>query len=310
MVEVSGGRYRVPMDVNAWCRRWLGAGVEEVLLSTGHLSQVWAVRLVDGRDVVVKARPASARLAACTEVQRTLWQAGFPAPEPLVGPVVDGGLAVSAEVLVAGGTVVPGDFDGPGRFAGLLARFIRLAPPVDAVGPLDPNPPWIAWDHPGPGIWPAPDDRDADLNAPEHATAWLDDVGTRVRRRLARISGTRTVIGHGDWEAQNLRWHGRDPLVVHDWDSVVSGPEATIVGQAASVWPCGMEMRAATVPESAAFIDAYQVASGRPWSRDEIEASWAAGLWVYAFNAKKASLDNAVWLSPEEAEQRLKLAGA
>ncbi|WP_346119091.1 hypothetical protein [Micromonospora coerulea] len=114
----------------------------------------------------------------------------------------------------------------------------------------------------------------------------------------------------GDWEAQNLRWNSDEPLVVHDWDSVTAAPEAVVVGLAGSVWPSGLVPRAATVSESAAFLDAYQRAAGRAWSAGEIEASWAAGLWVYAFNAKKASLDGASWLAPDEAEQRLALAGA
>ena len=33
-------------------------------------------------------------------------------------------------------------------------------------------------------------------------------------------------------------------------------------------------------------------------------------LWVSAFNTKKASLDGGSWLDPDEAEQRLALAGA
>jgi hypothetical protein len=302
------------LDVNAWCRTRLGSRVDEILFTAGHLSQVSGVRLADGREVVVKVRPASARLQACTDVQRALWQAGFPAPEPLVGPLTegdptDGDLAVSAEMLVAGGELAP-DSAAVDRFAALLARFIELAPAADTVGSLEPNLPWVAFDHTGPGLWPAPDDRDVDLNASGRTTPWLNHVGTRVRTRLAKFSTPRVVIGHGDWEAQNLRWQGDQPLVVHDWDSIVRGPEATIVGQAASVWPCGIEIRAATVAESAAFIDAYQAASGRSWSTDETEASWAAGLWVYAFNTKKASLDNLPWLSPTEAEERLRLAGA
>ena len=34
------------------------------------------------------------------------------------------------------------------------------------------------------------------------------------------------------------------------------------------------------------------------------------GLWAYAFNTKKASLDGTGWLSPSEAADRLDLAGA
>lgn len=48
----------------------------------------------------------------------------------------------------------------------------------------------------------------------------------------------------------------------------------------------------ATPAESAAFLDAYATARGRPWSPEERRASWAAGLWVRAFNAKKAFVRN------------------
>jgi len=61
---------------------------------------------------------------------------------------------------------------------------------------------------------------------------------------------------------------------------------------------------------AARAIEAYQRAAGRRWSSDETEASWAAGLWVYAFNTKKASLDGVPWLDPEEGDERLRRAGA
>lgn len=294
-------------DLDAWCDRWLGAGVGEILFEKGHLSRVVGVRLTDGRDVVVKVRPNAGRLAACADVQRALWRAGFPCPQPLVGPVTLRGYAVNAEVLVPGGELL-GVADGAvDSYAELLARLVRLAP---AQGDrLAPNPPWVAWDHGNGGVWPPPDDRDADLNAhPE--SGWLDEIGRRVRLRLHRLRGVPPVVGHGDWEAQNLRWHGRVPWVVHDWDSVISAPEPVVVGLAASVWPCGTQPRAATVDESRAFIESYQRAAGRRWSTDETGASWAAGLWVYAFNAKKASLDGVSWLDPGEGERRLALAGA
>jgi hypothetical protein len=298
----------VPMPaVDAWCARWLGAGLDEVLFTTGHLARVIGARLTDRRDVVVKVRPAADRLAACTEVQRALWQSGFPCPQPLVGPLPLSGYAGNAEVLVPGGEVLDVAGDAVVHYAQLLARLLQLAP-RHAAG-LAPNPPWVAWDHDQGGVWPTPDDRVADLNAhPE--TAWLDEIGRRVQRRLCRMPRAPAVVAHGDWEAHNLRWHGRTPWAVHDWDSVVTGPEPVIVGLAASVWACGARPRAATVDESRAFIEAYQRATGRRWSSDETEVSWAAGLWVYAFNAKKASLDSLPWLDPEEADERLRRAAA
>ena len=123
-------------------------------------------------------------------------------------------------------------------------------------------------------------------------------------------------IGHGDWESQNIRWSGAQPLAVHDWDSVVAQPEAAIVGLAAAVWPAGGPAsggasHAATVAQSADFIVSYQAAAGCRWSEADVQAAWAAGLWVRLFNAKK---DAAFGDFPElgqlagEIDERLSLA--
>ncbi len=298
-----------PPAVDDWCRRWLGAGAGEVLFTAGHLSRVVGMRLADGREVVVKVRPAAWRLTGCADVQQELWQAGFPCPRPLVGPVPLGGYAASAESLMPGGDVLGVAGNAVECYAELLELLVRLVPAPGTIRPLLPSPPWVAWDHPHGGVWPPPDDRDADLNA-DSGAAWLDEVGRRVTGRLRQLRRETHVVGHGDWEAQNLRWCGRQPVAVHDWDSTVSAPEPVIVGLAAAVWPCGAEPRAASVPESQAFIEAYQRAARRPWSADEVQASWAAGLWVYAFNAKKASLDGLSRLDPGEAAERLRRAGA
>jgi hypothetical protein len=295
--------------VDDWCRRWLGAGASEVLFTAGHLSRVVGLHLTDGREVVVKVRPAADRLAGCADVQRELWQAGFPCPRPLAGPVPLGGYAASAESFVPGGDVLGVADNAVECYAELLELLVRLAPAPRTIRSLAPNPPWVAWDHAHGGVWPPPDDRDADLNAHSGAL-WLDEIGRRLTRRLRQMRGEAHVVGHGDWEAQNLRWRGRKPAAVHDWDSSVSAPEPVIVGLAAAVWPCGAEERAASVSESEAFIEAYQRAARRRWSSSEVEASWAAGLWVYAFNAKKASLDGMSWLEPGEAAERLRRADA
>ncbi|MBV1854808.1 hypothetical protein [Catellatospora tritici] len=297
-----------PDDLDHWCRRWLSAGVAEPLFTAGHLSRVYGLRLTDGREVVVKVRTDQPRLAGCADVQAALWAARLPCPRPLVGPVPLGAYAAGAETHLPGGDLL-GPVDGAAeRYAELLARFVALAPTPEAVRPLAPNPPWTAWGRePSGGLWPRPDDRAADLNA-HPGPAWLDEVGDRVVRRLREATGPE-VVGHSDWEAQNLRWHGDRP-VVHDWDSAACAPEAVLVGMAASVWPCGAVPRAATVAESWAFLTAYQQAAGRRFSAAEVEVSWAAGLWVYAFNTKKASLDGHPWLDPEEAAERLALAGA
>jgi hypothetical protein len=270
----------------AWCRRWLGADPVEVLFRAGYLSEVTGLRLADGRGVVVKARAPAARLRGCVEAQAALAAARFPCPRPLAGPAPLGVLAATAEELVPGGHLLPPGPDAAGRFASLLAELVHLAPDPAALPTLRPSPPWAAWDHDHPGLWPPPDDRDGDLN--DHpGPAWLDRVAAGVRDRLAGLR-LAWVVGHADWESQNLRWDGVRPLAVHDWDSAVAQPEAVVAGLAAAVWPAaGAPGEAATVEQTWLFLAAYEQARGRPWTAGERQACWAAGLWVRAFNAKK-----------------------
>jgi Ser/Thr protein kinase RdoA (MazF antagonist) len=154
------------------------------------------------------------------------------------------------------------------------------------VPTLRPSPPWAAWDHDHPGLWPPPDDLDGDLdNHP--GPAWLDRVAVAVRARLASLR-LPSVVGHADWESQNIRWREGRPLAVHDWDSAVVQPEAVVAGLAAAIWPAaGAPGQAATVEQTEQFLAAYERARGRLWTPAERQACWAAGLWVRAFNAKK-----------------------
>ena len=273
-----------------WCRRWLGAEPVAVLFRAGYLSEVTGLRLADGREVVVKARPPAPRLRGCLATQAALAGAGFPCPRPLAGPAPLGRLAATAEELVPGGDLLAPGPAAAGRFAALLAELVRLAPGPEAVPTLAPSPPWAAWDHDRPGLWPLPDDHDGDLD--DHpGPAWLDRVAAAVRARLAALRLPPPVVGHADWESQNIRWRGGRPLAVHDWDSAVAQPEAVVAGLAAAVWPAaGAPGEAATVEQTERFLAAYERARGRPWTPAERQACWAAGLWVRAFNAKKQRL--------------------
>ncbi|KOV88453.1 hypothetical protein ADL02_16775 [Streptomyces sp. NRRL WC-3723] len=297
----------------------MGSPPAQTLFERAHLSTVMGLRLADGREVVVKARPLTPRLAGCLEVQRRMHQAGFPCPEPLAGPEPVGGqgplrgLVVTAEALVPGGTVLPPHPDAPELFAEALARLMAAAPSVADVPSLAPAPPWNGWDHDDPRPWPWPDDMDVDLN--DHpGPGRLDETARRVRTRLRRAA-LPEVVGHGDFESQNIRWNGDRLHAVHDWDSAVARPEAAIAGLAAAVFPAGgPEDRPATVAETERFLDGYARARRRPWTREESEVAWAAGLWVLAFNAKKASVarpdSSAAARLAREAPERLRRADA
>lgn len=296
--------------VSAWCAVCLGAHITEVVFRSGHLAQVLGVELADGRRAVVKIRPSEPRITGCIAVQEHLAAAGFPCPEPLAGPDVINGFAVTGEALVPGGSQLLADL-GAAPFAGLLAWLISLSPEVSDVPTLTPSPPWNAWDHPGTRLWPDRDDMGRDLNETS-GPAWVDAAAAHVRERMSRCRAPLRA-GHGDWESQNIRWAGDQPLAVHDWDSVIAQPEVAIAGLASAVWPAaGGSGDAASVGQSADFLEHYQAATGKRWEHEEVRDAWAAGLWVRLFNAKKdaatgggAQLDRLA----EEIDDRLDMAG-
>ncbi len=272
-----------------WCHHYLGVRLECVLFRSGHLSEVVGVELVDGRRVVVKARPSDRRITGCIAVQAHLARAGFPCPVPLTTSTQVGGLTVTAETAVPGGRQLAAE-GGAAPFAALLARLIRSASAPASVPTLAPSPAWTGWDHQGARLWPDRDDEGRDLND-ALGPVWIDDAARRVRVRLNACAAP-ARIGHGDWESQNIRWSRGRPLAVHDWDSVIAQPETAIVGLAAAVWPAdGAPGEAATVGQSMDFLASYQQAAGRQWSESEIQDTWAAGLWVRLFNAKKDAAD-------------------
>src|SRR5215475_5933920 len=232
LIPRFGRRWAMHEGLGEWCERWLGSAISDVLFETGSLSAVTGVRLADSREVVVKVRRCVPHLNAAYLVQRHVWQCGYPAPEPLVPPVPVGGAdCASAEQLVGGGDIGGRGRGDAGRSAEALAWLLRTTPAIADVGDLSPAPPWIAWDHAGPRLWPAPDGRPEGLDTVA-GPGWLDDAGLRARERLGRYRAPR-VIGHGDWHAENVRWSGNKLLVVHDWDSVVYQPEAVVAGVAA-----------------------------------------------------------------------------
>ena len=272
-----------------WCQRYLGVPLNRVLFRSGYLSDVVGVELSSGLRAVVKARPFQPRIAGCLQVQAALAGVGFPCPEPLTVATRVHSMTVTAETEMPGGSPLPTE-QGAAPFAALLARLIASAPAPAAVPSLMPSPPWTGWDHPGRRLWPDLDEHGQDLNivaGPE----WVDDAAGRVRERLTSTLG-RVCIGHGDWEPQNIRWTGRDPLVVHDWDSVIAQPETAIVGLAAAMWPReGGSDPIASVAQTDDFITSYQRFADREWEALEVRDAWAASLWLGLVFAKQEAAE-------------------
>jgi len=298
-----------PVRLIRWCTEHLGSPPADEIFRSGCLSAVVGLRLADDRPVVVKVRPGSPRIAACVEVQRRMFQAGYPCPEPLAGPAPFGQGVATAEVYVPGGAMLPSADRRASAFAEAFARLIRLAPRPADVPSLDPAPSWAAWNHAEAGLWPRPEDSDIDLNDVT-GPAWIDEAGRHARDRL-RAGASKTVIGHCDWLPGNLRWSGDQLLVVHDWDSAAADSEEVLVGFAAALYSTVSPDDLATVHETERFLAAYRDARGRAFSADELQRSWAAGVWTRAYDAKyqHAARKPVVSLSEPEARERLRRAG-
>jgi hypothetical protein len=282
----------VPLDdlpdwLPGWCLEHLGGEPACVLFRKQQVSLVFGLQLAGGRDVVVKARAGDGRAVPCVAAQARLAGRGFPCARPLTPVAGAGGLAVHAEEFRPGGEVLGGNSpDVAVRYAEVFARLMAELAGVTVAPPL-PNPPWVRWDHAGPGAWPEmgfSGNRDQGAVA---VPAYLAEVAVRTRRRIL-AAGLPRVLGHADFEAQNIRWHGHQVWAVHDWDSLAWHPEAALTGAASGMFSSAGPPTLAPIESSEAFLAAYQAIRGRQFTAVEQEIAWAASLWPAAYNIWEA----------------------
>ncbi len=271
----------LPDWLPAWCLDHLGGEPADVLFRLRQVSMVFGLRLNDGRDVVVKARADDGRAVSCVTAQARLAERGFPCARPLTPVVGVGSLAVHAEEYRPGGEVLHGDSpDVAVRYAQVFARLMAELADVTVAPPL-PNPPWVRWDHTDSGVWPA---IDCLVNRDQSAVpAYVVEVAERARGRLLAAE-LPCVLGHADFEAQNLRWHRPQVWAVHDWDSLAWQPEAALAGAASGAFASAGPPTLAPIESSAAVLVAYQDIRGRLFTTVEQEIAWAASLWMAAYN--------------------------
>ena len=296
MCDAYGTVLTVPWDdlpewLPAWCLDHLGGEPADVLFHLRQVSEVVGLRLTDGTEVVVKARADDGWAASCIAAQARLAERGFPCARPLTPVVVVvvglGSLAVHAEEFRPGGEVLAGDSPEVAvRYAQVFARLMAELAEVSVAPPL-PNPPWVRWDHTDSGLWPAIDfldERDQSV-----VPAYVGDTAERARRRIL-AAGLPCVLGYADFEAQNLRWHGREVWAVHDWDSLAWQPEAALAGAASGSFASSGPPMLAPIESSEAFLAAYQDLRGRRFTAQEQEIAWAASVWTAAYNAREEAL--------------------
>ena len=301
----------LPDWLPGWCLDHLGSEPAGVLFQVKQISVVFGLRLTGGQDVVVKARADDGRAGSCVAAQARLAERGFPCARPLTPVTGAGSLAVHAEEFRPGGEVLCGASpDVAVRYAEVFAWLMAELANVTVAPPL-PNPPWGRWDHTDSGLWPAVgflDRRDQSA-----VPGYVADTARRVRRRIL-AAGLPCVLGHADFEAQNLRWHGRQVWAVHDWDSLAWQPEAALAGAASGSFASSGPPTLAPVQSSEAFLAAYQDIRGRMFTAAEQDIAWAASVWMAAYNAREEALRGDTSLCRDalraQAAERLRRANA
>lgn len=144
------------------------------------------------------------------------------------------------------------------------------------------------------GLPPAPGRHDALWPPPQRI--WeqreLDDEDTRfidAHARAAQVtlkkSKLKAVASHLDWGAKNIRFHEDSVCAVYDSDSINAASEAECVGRAAAQFTAQWEIPALLTPtpqEAQAFVEEYQSAQGRRFSKAERAVAAASARYLVA----------------------------
>jgi hypothetical protein len=256
----------------------------EVFFFGASVGALFGIRRRDGSRVAMKVHKLirdTDYLDDVQRLQRTLADAGFPAPRPLGRH----DLVTWEEWLDEGSFRDAHKPDVRRAMAATLWRFHQLAAdaairPRQTIG--DPQPD---------DVWPAPHNVLFDFEATAVGARWIDDIG-RAAKPIGRGDVGEEIVGHTDWSAKHLRFDdGLRATALYDWDSVTTSREPTFVGTAAGSFTYTEELAEPvalwpSTEESLAFIDDYQRARGHAFTVEEHRAARAACVYLRAYAAR------------------------
>jgi hypothetical protein len=284
---------RIAATVNAFCEKHLHAKVAGYLFHTASVGSTHGVRLEDGREVVIKARPPAGenryldlgrkKVETIFRVMTWLHDRGYPCPGPLLGPNPIGkGLATVEEYLERGE-----------RGNGFLpeCRKVIASGLADLIGLLR------KCDIEGDGLrntikagslYPQPHGKIFNFEATARGSEWIDAFARRSRS--VSLDKMTCVIGHADWRAEHLRFGKGKIAAVYDWDALTFRPEPEIVGVSAhgftADWSRPDVRRIPTGDDIRAYIAAYEEKRGAPFSKKERQAVFASCVYWISYGAR------------------------
>jgi hypothetical protein len=261
-----------------------GACVSSIELSIGAAV---IVTLSDGSKIFVKVWPGTAdarSLAAQMEVQTAMAARDFPASAVLTKlSALGAGWAVSMEYNQAG---VLTDARVPGVRGAMAVGLVHFVAEAEAYRNLDGLPTRLL--PPEGSVWPEPHNALFDFKATARGAEWIDEIAHPVLP-LMRSVKSRTVVGHHDWSAKNMRMNPDGIAVIYDWDAVFLDHEAFILGSAATHFPVTWALDVPETPaigEVDAFIREYEQARGAAFTTSELAEIEAGATYARAYKAR------------------------
>jgi len=158
-----------------------------------------------------------------------------------------------------------------------LAELNELLSRLDPAGlPLAPSQLTTLWP-PAQRIWELREVDDEDMR--------FIEAQARAAQVVLKKSKLPRVVTHLDWGVKNIRFRDDAVCAVYDSDSLHGASEAECVGRAAALFTAQWDIPARLTPapsEAKAFVEEYQAARGRKFSRAERAVSAAAARYLVA----------------------------
>jgi hypothetical protein len=274
--------------VDAFCRTRLGSGIDRYEFYSAGVGSTHGLLLCDGRRVVVKVHRATvnvAHLAAVQTVQGHLAEAGFPAPQPLLGPTpLANGIAVAEMLLDRGEWADAHRPEIRELVAGGLSRQIELCRELVGLPGLESS--WSIMRR----YWRTPHDGRFDFSATADGAEWIERLAAEALRRSDEEGAGEPAIGHNDWRVEQLRFADGELVAAWDWDSLAVGLEPAFVGSSAHCFTADYRVDdldvVPTLAEALAFIADFEAARGTPFGADERRTAIAALIAMMAYSAR------------------------
>ncbi len=267
----------------------LGVTCAGGLFAKKSVGAVFGLVLESGEPAVLKLFNRSYSLAELRAMHRCLATAaeqGYPVPRAR-SPVFDAGDGVSGAFYAY--------MDGEQRdahepsvrreLARRLAELNELLAPLDA-DELPPSPAALET------LWPAPQHVWERHDLDNEETRFIDAHG-KAAQLVLKKSKLKLVVTHLDWGVKNIRFRDDSVCAVYDSDSLHAASEAECVGRAAAQFTAQWEHPVMLTPspeEAQAFLEEYQLATGRRFSRAERGVGAAAARYVVAQVARQELL--------------------